>query len=215
MKRIYLLMTLVCMVIVSCKPDGGDDGYSDGGDNNNVYEYVDLGLSVKWATCNVGANSPEGYGYYFTWGETTAKKTYNQDNCIINGLTKSELQAQGYIDEAGNLLPQYDAATANWGGEWRMPTEAELDELNTKCTWTWELNGYKVMGPNGNSIFLPAAGVRYESSLVYAGSNGVYWGSTSCEGDDDQACGISFHIDDHYMGSSRCFYGRSVRPVVE
>ena len=183
--------------------------------SHSGYDYVDLGLSVKWATCNLGATSAEQYGNYYAWGETSTKETYDYDNCPTYGLSISQLQSQGYIDGECNLTPQYDAATVNWGGDWRMPTYAELSELIYGCTWTWMVNGYKVTGPNGNSIFLPAAGRRDGSSLGNAGSRGYYWSSRPCY--DDYAYDLYFDSDDHYMsedGHGRD-YGRSVRPVLE
>ena len=188
--------------------------YSPATGTSNGYGYVDLGLSVKWATCNIGATLPEEYGNYYAWGETTTKAEYNSSNCPTYGLSTSQLQSQGYIDSEGNLTAQYDAATANWGGTWRMPTYDELDELNTKCTWEWintnDFKGYKVMGPNGNSIFLPAAGRRGGSSLYYAGGSGYYWGSTSYESNL-----LDFNCDNHYMNYYNRFFGQSVRPILE
>ena len=169
---------------------------------------VDLGLSVKWATCNVGANRPEEYGDYFAWGETTTKTKYTE----YNSLTYDEQMD----DISGN--PQYDAATANWGGDWRMPTKAELNELLNNCTWTWTaqngVSGYNVEGPNGNSIFLPASGFRDGSSLYYAGSYGFYWSSTPYES-NRTAYYLYFSSDVHGMSDYRRYYGRSVRPVLE
>ena len=186
---------------------------------HNGHEYVDLGLSVKWATCNVGANSPEDYGDYFAWGETSTKETYDDDNCPTEGLSISQLQSQGYIDIEGNLTSQYDAARANWGGNWRMPTKAELQELIDKCTWTWTtqngVKGYKVTGPNGNSIFLPAAGGRGGSSLGYAGSNGFYWSSSPNGNNDSGAYSLDFNSDGHNMYYVYRIFGQSVRPVLE
>ena len=191
-------MALVCMMMVSCKPDGSDGKHEGHG-------YVDLGLSVKWATCNVGATSPEDYGHYFAWGETSPKDEYTEDNCSTYGKQMSDI--------AGDA--QYDAATANWGGDWRMPTYSEQKELLNNCTWIWTaqngVKGYNVKGPNGNSIFLPAAGCRNWSSE----SLGDYWGSTPFESDDYYAYGLGFDSDYHSMyGYYRC-YGRSVRPVLE
>ena len=175
-------MTLICMMMVSC-----------GKKKHNGHEYVDLGLSVKWATCNVGATSPEDFGHYFAWGETSPKDEYTEDNCSTCGKQMSDI--------AGNA--QYDAATANWGGDWRMPTKAEQEELLNNCTWTWTtqngVNGYNVKGPNGNSIFLPAAGSR-KSSLYGAGSGGGYWGSTPYDYSDDYSdlCDYSDDYSDLY-----------------
>ena len=202
MKKMYLMMTLVCMIMGSCKPDGGD-GRHEG------HVYVDLGLSVKWATCNVGANSPEEYGDYYAWGETTTKAEYTSENCTTYGKTMNDI--------SGNA--QYDVATANWGGAWRMPTHDELNELRNNCTWTWTtqngVNGYKVTGPNGASIFLPAAGARDGSSLYEAESYGCYWSSAPGEDYDYLAYSLYFGSDDHYVGNFIRYNGLSVRPVIE
>ena len=118
------------------------------------YDYVDLGLSVMWATCNVGADKPEEYGNYYAWGETEEKDTYTKDNYKWS----YELE--------NNMLPsilslENDVAYKKWGAAWRMPSLDEYAELYT-CEWYWEnrggVKGYKIVGPNGNSIFLPAAG---------------------------------------------------------
>ena len=185
----------------------------------NDYAYVDLGLSVKWATFNVGATSSEEYGDYFAWGETTAKSDYSSSNCPTYGLSISQLQSQGYIDSEGNLTAQYDVATANWGGNWRMPTKAEIQELIDKCNWKWTtqngVNGYKVVGPNGNGIFLPAAGGRYGSSLDDAGSYGYYWSSAPYESGSYQAYALGFNSSSRRMNGYYRHYGPSVRPVLE
>ncbi len=159
--------------------------YSEG------HEYVDLGLSVKWATCNVGASSPSDYGGYYAWGETETKSIYNWSTYKwCNGssatMTKySKSSSYGTVDNKTTLEPSDDVAHVKWGGDWRMPTRAEQDELrNTNnCTWTWTTqggeNGYKVTSKkNGNSIFLPAAGYRGGSDLNGAGSYGYYWSSS-------------------------------------
>ncbi len=117
------------------------------------YASVDLGLSVKWATCNVGANRPGDYGNYYAWGETTTKTEYTESNSKTYRLHMKDI--------GGNL--SYDAATANWGGEWRMPSADEAQELLGYCSWTWSskdgYNGYQVTSKkNGKSIFLPAEG---------------------------------------------------------
>ena len=168
----------------------------------NGHEWVDLGLSVLWATCNVGASSPSDYGNHYAWGETTTKSSYTSDNSKTDNRTIGDI--------SGN--PQYDAATANWGSGWRMPTKEELEELVDKCDWEWTrqggCNGYKLTGPNGNSIFLPAAGWRYGSSLLSAGDGGRYWSSTPYGGAYGLYFGSGRHVD---WGSS--YDGRSVRPV--
>ena len=185
----------------------------------NGHAWVDLGLpsGKKWATCNVGAAYLEEYGDYFAWGETSTKSDYSSSNCSTYGLSISQLQSQGYIDSEGNLNPQYDAATANWGGTWRMPTKAEQEELLNSCTWTWTtqngVNGYNVEGPSGASIFLPAAGNRYGSSLYDAGDYGYYWSSTPLE--SDYAYYLSFNSSKHNVSNYNRSFGQSVRPVLE
>ena len=173
----------------------------------NGYEYVDLGLpsGLKWATCNVGATTPEDYGNYYAWGETSTKSSYTFDNSKTFGKTMNDI--------SGNA--QYDAATANWGGSWRMPTEEELSELVDLCTWVWitqnGVNGNKVIGLNGNSIFLPAAGFRVGSSFSRAGEYGDYWGSTP-EG-EIKAC--AFSSDSGLLGVNSYYRldGLPIRPV--
>lgn len=179
---------------------------------------IDLGLSVKWANCNVGAESPEEYGSYFAWGETEEKSSYTSDNSVTYGLSTSELESRGIIGSDGNLTAEYDAATANWGGDWRMPTLDEMKELINNCSWSWTtqngVNGYKVTGSNGNSIFLPAAGYRYRSSLLNAGSSGYYW-SASPYSSSYGACNLCFSSDYFDWLSYYCYYGHAVRPVSE
>ena len=175
------------------------------------HEWVDLGLpsGIKWATCNVGASRPEEYGYYFAWGETREKSRYYRDNSVTYG--------KSYGDIGGDS--RYDAARANWGGSWRLPTRAEIRELKENCTWNWTTQGgkrgYKVTGPNGNSIFLPAAGYRSGLPLSDTGEYGKYWSSTPYESGTDEAYSLLFYSG--YQGVTWDYRsnGRSVRPVSE
>lgn len=184
----------------------------------NGHEWVDLGLSVKWATCNVGASTPSDYGNYYAWGETTTKSSYTEENSLTYGKTMSELKSLGIINTAGNLTMSYDAARSNWGGTWRMPTMAELDELKSKCQWLWTTQGgyggYQVTGPNGKSIFVPAAGWRDGTSLYLAGHNGLYWSSSCYDGSYS-----SYSLDFDSGGRNVCWGSRgrgfSVRSVSE
>ena len=176
----------------------------------NGHDYVDLGLpsGLKWATCNVGANAPEEYGDYYAWGEITTKTEYTEDNSLTYGKQMNDI--------SGNS--QYDAATANWGGDWRMPTKAEQEELLNDCTWTWTtyngVNGYNVEGPNGNSLFLPAAGFRDGSSLGSAGSLGSYWSSTPDEiGNYGGSYFLVFNSDSPNMIDNFRDFGHPVRSV--
>ena len=174
------------------------------------YDYVDLGLpsGLMWATCNVGASSPEDYGDYYAWGEISTKNTYTEKNSVTYKKRK-------YGDISGN--PSCDVARAKWGGSWRMPTLAEFEELLNKCTWTWTTqgghNGYKVTGPNGNSIFLPAASGRDGTSLDGAGEWGDYWSSTPYGGGTRFACHLYFSSGRHGTDWSYRYYGLTVRPV--
>lgn len=175
----------------------------------NGHEYIDLGLSVKWATCNVGANSPSDYGSYFAWGETSTKSMYTEKNSIT--------YEKGLGDIAGNS--DYDVAKTNWGDNWRLPTKAELEELNSKCTWKWTNqgghNGYKVIGPNGNNIFLPAAGNRDGTSLYHAEEYGYCWGSTPDESDTQGAYSLIFYSDGHGIYWNYRYNGFTARLVSE
>ncbi len=175
----------------------------------NGHGYVDLGLSVKWATCNVGASSPSDYGDYYAWGETSTKSSYERNNCATRGKNMGSI--------AGD--PQCDAARTNWGGTWRLPTKEEIEEIVSKCKLEWTTmdghEGCKVTGPNGKSIFLPAAGWRYGTSLYDARDLGYYWGATPYEDESGGAYVLYFHSGDF----GRTWYyrndGRSVRPVSE
>lgn len=181
-----LLLAMVAFTFTACSLSDLDEM-----DDLNDHEYVDLGLSVKWATCNVGADSPDDYGDYFAWGETQPQTTYNWSTykwCkgSISTLTKyCDYGLHGTVDNKTQLDLSDDAARANWGGSWRMPTDDEWKELFLNCTWStyYEYSadgekGYKVTSKiNGNSIFLPDAGYRFDSSLHGAGS-GYYWSSS-------------------------------------
>ena len=178
----------------------------------NGYEYVDLGLSVMWATCNVGAENIEDAGNYYAWGEIETKDDYEIENSVTRGVTMEDFSGDA----------TYDAATANWGSPWRMPTIDEFSELKSECTWTHTtqngVNGYEVTGTNGNTIFLPVTGYMYETSLVSAStSSGRYWSSTPGKNDNQgyylyyttssKSPSVSYSVE-------RCF-GQAIRPVTD
>ncbi len=161
--------------------------------NNSNHDWVDLGLpsGTLWATCNVGANSPEEYGDYFAWGETEPKEVYDlntykwclgNDATITKYCTKSSYGNNGFTDGKTELDPEDDAAYVNWGPLWRMPSRAQQIELFEQCTHTGTthngVNGQLFIGPNGNSIFIPTAGIRWDDSLSSVGENGYYWSRT-------------------------------------
>ena len=192
-------------------------------------EAVDLGLpsGLKWASCNVGATKPFEYGDFFAWGETEQKTDYSWSNykwCNgeYNKLTKyctysSFWDSSAPMDNKTFLDAEDDAARANWGGSWRMPLDAEWTELRENCTWTWTtqngVNGRLVTGPNGKSIFLPAADNQDGTYLGSVGSFGSYWSSSINTDYPEGALGVSFYSGDVYGGSGYRCYGQSVRPV--
>ena len=187
----------------------GSGTISSPSDTINGYAYVDLGLSVKWATMNVGASSPGDYGDYFAWGEVHPKSEYTDKNSLTYEKEMGEI--------SGNS--KYDAACYHWGSSWRLPTKKELEELKDKCRWSWTQQdgheGYKVVGPNGNSIFLPAAGLRAGTSTSYVGTFGYYWSGSPHESDTQDAYYLNFDADYRYVYWDSRYYGQSVRPVSE
>ena len=169
----------------------------------NNHGYVDLGLSVKWATCNIGASSPSEYGDVFAWGETSTKSEYLESNC-------STYKDMG--DISGN--PQYDAACAIWGSTWRMPTKAEWKELVDMCSWKWTLKGAHygcvfTSKKNGSSIFLPVKSRKDGDS---------YWSSTPHKDSSGGRDYFSYYFyvgpsDPFIPGGLARFYGSPIRPV--
>ncbi len=200
MKKILMIMAVACLAAGIANARSGKECEVATRGEINGHEWVDLGLSVKWATCNVGANNPCDYGYLLEWG----------------ALNESQYYAEVSYDIGGN--PQYDVATATWGSGWRLPTLDELQELIDKCVWEWTAegghNGYRVTGPNGNSIFLPATGWRNGSERYYVGVCGCYWGSTPDGSDSGSTYSLDFDREIYIDWSSRKD-GRSVRPVSE
>ncbi|MBR3947050.1 MAG: InlB B-repeat-containing protein [Bacteroidales bacterium] len=200
----------------------------DGGIQNG-HKFIDLGLpsGTKWALTNVGSTTPEGYGDYFAWGETTPKDTYNWNtyeycNGGYNKLTKycsiAEYGDNGFTDALTTLQASDDAATVNWGAGWRMPTIEDMSELYNSCTHEWTtqngVNGRKFTGLNGNSIFLPSSGYRYDGSFGDVGSHGLYWLSSLQTFGPDAAWVFDFGSNNHYVVNSKRYYGYSVRPVL-
>lgn len=192
---------------------------------------VDLGLSVKWANCNVGAASLQDYGDYFAWGETKPKNDYSWSNYKFrtSGSTYSDLQFSKYnslsqfgtVDNKTVLDLEDDAANASWGGKWRMPTYDEFRELADNCTWEWTtLNGVfgrKITsnkpGYTDKWIFLPAGGRWDGASIVKAGTRGFYWSSSIIVGMSDKAYYQFLGPDESYITVFERDFGFSVRPV--
>ena len=206
------------------------------------HEAVDLGLTsgLKWATCNVGAYAPDVNGDYFAWGETEPYYTsgHSKDNPCSDWRSRTNPAITGYdwasykwCNGSSSTLTKYyrndnktvldledDAAQANWGGSWRMPTDAEWAELRSECRWRYQIinsslnkYGYEVIGPNGNSIFLPAAGFRSSTYLNTDPDYSYYWSSSRSTDSPYKAYGLSFE-DVSRVYEERC-WGASVRPV--
>lgn len=191
---------------------------------------VDLGLpsGTLWADRNVGAALPEGYGDYFAWGESIPKSTYynwvtykyakDDPKKLMKYCSSPDYSLYALTDGRTNLESSDDAATANWGSNWCMPTQEQLQELIDNCTWTWTTrngkNGYEVKGKNGNSIFLPAAGYRSETSIEDVDFSGYYWSSSLNESRPSD--GLRLHFSSCYVelyGRGDRSSGFSVRPV--
>ena len=190
---------------------------------NNSYEYIDLGLSVKWAAMNIGAEKVSDYGDYFAWGETCKKNDYTW-GAYRHGVSADELDKYNYTDNIMTLEAVDDAAAANWGTGWRMPSRAEWEELCNKCNcvWTWTdvdgIPGYKVTskkpGFTDKSIFLPAAG--YFRGLAVEGQekSAYYWSSTRNEPFPDRA--ICLYFIPNFIGIGNNGFrngGFTIRPV--
>ena len=198
-------------------------------------ESVDLGLSVNWATFNIGATAPEGYGDFFAWGEIATKQDYSWATYSMCGGTSMTMTQYNTLDRYGTVdgrtklfydefMGQYsdDVACRKWGGEWRMPTLEEQDEIRTECTWTWTtVNGVqgckavsKKAGYEGNWIFFPAAGYMQGTSLMYQGTSGYFWSSEINPSYPNQANNLFINSSGaKYKYYNRCL-GYSVRPVI-
>lgn len=194
----------------------------------NTKEWVDLGLpsGTLWATCNVGANSPEEFGDYFAWGETFSKDYYDWSTykwCIggLGTITKYCYDDNSgynvFIDFKAELDPEDDVAYVHWGPSWRMPSYEQQKELAEHCTWIWTtqngVNGCLVIGPNGNSIFLPATGYRWKESLDGAGSFGTYWSRMLYKDYSILSLSLGFDSNGAVCGKSDRSIGIPVRAV--
>lgn len=209
-----------------------------------IPDAIDLGLpsGLKWASFNLGASAPEEYGDYYAWGETepyyssqdpltwkdgkkdgyswlSYKWCKGSYKIVTKYCSDSSYGYNGFTDTKTVLDSEDDAASVNLGGNWRMPTYDEFTELKTNCTWEWTqvngINGRKVTGPNGNSIFLPAAGDLFMLDFKYAGSVGTYWSSSLDAGIPYNAVDFGFNSDLVSWNNNQRYIGYSVRPVTE
>lgn len=231
-----MLLGVLSFMFCSCHAQVGKNS-SSAEDNHS---YVDLGLpsGTLWATCNIGANNPEEYGDYFAWGETkgynSGKTDFDYDaykwckgsysNTLTKYCTDSSSGYNGFTDDKTELDLEDDAAYVNWGASWRMPSFEQMveliDDAYTNYEWT-SLNGvegYKITSKaNGNSIFLPAAGLREDSFLLGDTQWGGYWSRTLDSDDPSDAKGLGLYSSDgsYGIGTNHSYrhYGHSVRPV--
>jgi hypothetical protein len=213
---------MLCWTAGNAKVNGTEpeDNTPDG------VEAVDLGLSVKWANVNMGAKKSTDFGNYYAWGETKPKDYYSWDSYIWSRGNSPMLTKYSVGDRKSQLTLADDAAHANWGGKWRMPTEAECEELANpdNCIWEWTtnngINGYKVTSKKtGNSIFLPITGFRFYGKTQFRAIYGYYWTSTVFTGNSKNAIRLEFNLDevkvDYGNLSSNRFSGHCIRAVQE
>lgn len=239
MKTVLSVMLLVVFAVSCTKSDGPNDGGDNEQQNDSVvdnsgtlngHDYVDLGLpnGTLWATCNLGADTPEEYGDCFAWGETEPKELYDwksykygiffHERYELNKYcTDSVYGLDGFVDNLTLLEPADDAATTNWGVDWRMPTLTDWEELHeyTSNAWTTQngVNGWCFTASNGNSIFLPAAGYWWDGEFNCA-DLGVYWSATLNTDYPNRAWSFHFGMDNgHICGSSDRNRGQTVRAV--
>lgn len=236
MKKIFYFVALVTLslLFMQCETNKiGQNGVHEG------HEYVDLGLSVKWATYNVGATTPEDYGDYFAWGEMKPKDYYYWDTYKHSGDTDSTLTKycqdkdfglNGFVDDKIELDLEDDAAFVNWGGKWRMPTVDEFDELRYSCTWVWTtqngvigiLGTSRMEGYTDRTIFFPTAGMFFMDVManVEGCEWGWYWSKSVDLNDPSSAQLLLFQTDPfgnvpeiNFNYSFLRFIGASVRAV--
>lgn len=218
MKQILIsIYSLWCISLITCcfSSCGGDGDNDDllGSDSSTLSsEYVDLGLSVMWATCNVGADSPEESGNYYAWAEKRTKSSYEEDN--------SSSYEKYYTDFSGKSA--YDVATSYLGGQYRTPTQTEMQELIDHCTWSYSslngTSGYKITGPSGNYIFLPITGY-YDYGEISNDAIGYYWTSTPYSTDNydseqwKYSKMLNFSSKSKSVASLERWKGLCIRPV--
>ncbi len=219
MKKVLLLtLAVIFLGTIYNKVNAADDKAK----SSDEIEAVDLGLSVKWANMNVGAKTPSGFGLYFAWGETKTKQFFSWNTYTWSKGDSPSLTKYSTLDRRTQLALSDDAARANMGGDWRMPTVDEYDELIDNCKWEWTnkdgINGYKVTSKkNGNSIFLPITGFRFYGDVQFRAINGIYWTSSLYTANPYKAWCLEFNFSDvkvHYGDlTSNRFSGRCIRAV--
>lgn len=222
MKKIVLILATLGLFI-SCNPENNPNNTDNPA---KALSAIDLGLSVKWGSCNLGASKPEEFGNYYAWGETKPKDDYSSETYKLGETDpKGSMVPTKYCsqDRLTELKAEDDAATIALGGKWRMPTGDELKELVDKCTWTLtsqnDVKGYLVTGPSGNSIFLPGAGMKRNTAVLYLGEP-TYWSSSvhvpeHFPDDYKDVWCIQINNNKIWFSGSLRWYGYSIRPVTD
>jgi len=234
------ILVIVAVCFVACEEDGIEafEASNINKDNDiwNVpydtsgtasgHSYVDIGVSVLWSTCNIDATHPLMPGSYFAWGETSPKESYTWETyayCDLkNMLTKYNYKLESgskyFVDSVYTLTPEDDAAVQNWGNGWRMPTKQEFEELRNDCEWEWvngaNANYYKVTGPNGKSILLPACGCIKDTKRIMFMENGCLWSSSVSVKIPEHGYELTQYATGFWIGSADRFYGEPIRPVI-
>ena len=223
-----MLMGTTMLFVTGCNPEEQNNSFTVSG-NNGGHDYVDLGLpsGTLWATNNIGADTPEGYGDYFAWGEASPKTTYNwstyqycmgDGNALTKYCTDSIYGYNGFIDNLTVLMPIDDAALVKWGTGWHVPTMEQWKELRDNTTGAWTVqngvNGFLFTANNGGRLFLPAAGYRKDDTLNSVGVDGIYWSSSLYVGIPDGAYDFGFTASNNFVDLYYRYQGQSIRPVL-
>lgn len=232
-KMAFFTLSL-CASFASCSSDDNDAEVTDGSHAPAEVIAVDLGLpsGTKWANVNLGASTPESFGDYFAWGEIVGYSydplvehdfswdNYEWGNPETSSLKKYNFDSNyGVKDEFTTLILEDDAANVIWGGNWRIPTADELNELRTQCTWNWtkhgSINGYEVTGTNGKSIFIPAAGERSGKENRFQNTGGRIWSSSLASDDPKHAQFFLYYGGERMINTGDRKNGFPIRPVTK
>lgn len=238
---VFLLLAVPIHAQSTLKGDINEDGAVDASDiaclvhiiknPNNCHEYVDLGIKdsegncICFATMNLGAKKIYDFGDFYAWGETNPKEIYARDWSNYFDSDNGEIFQKYSNKKLTRLEKCDDAASVKWGGDWRMPSYEEMKQLKDNCLWEWTtingVNGYTITATNGNHIFLPATGFRYDSSISRKNIKGVYWTSTLHRSLSTHAYRLWLMKEVELIESSpigiggdRRFYGEVIRPVI-
>lgn len=224
MKRIFILLFCLGSILACKKADPIEKG---NGENENILAAVDLGLSVKWASQNVGATSQYSMGDYFGWGEVIPKTVFKEESYRFGTYKPDGYTKYNYIDNKTILDIEDDAARARMGGKWRMPTFSEIEELKEKCAWKWIeeidenghlIKGFQITGPSKNSIFIPLGEQDNEKRAygnMYMSSCLEYWHLGGSDNDPFSVRGLSLENNRASVFFGKRYAGRQIRAVSE